>query len=123
LQLEQLAEDPYYTSMVHITLDVHSLDGKNLSPIRSGHVFAIVNEALSNIVRHAQAQTVEIHAADLGMQLQVVIQDDGMGIPPEPKAGYGLRNMRDRARLLNGDISFTNNNGTKVTLIVPWVDQ
>ena len=123
LQLEQLAEDPYYTSMVHITLDAHSLDGKNLSPIRSGHVFAIVNEALSNIVRHAQAQTVEIHAADLGMQLQVVIQDDGIGIPPEPKAGYGLRNMRDRARLLNGDLSFTNNNGTKVTLIVPWVDQ
>jgi signal transduction histidine kinase len=123
VMLEQLAEDPYYTSMVHIILDTQSMDSKNLSPIRSGHVFAIVNEALSNIVRHAQAQTVEIHAADLGTQLQVEIKDDGIGIPSDPKAGYGLRNMRDRARLLNGNLNFTNNNGTKVTLTIPWVDQ
>jgi signal transduction histidine kinase len=66
---------------------------------------------------------VEIHAHDIGVQLQLEIKDDGVGIPPEPKAGYGLRNMRDRARLLNGNLSFTDNKGTRVTLIIPWVDQ
>jgi signal transduction histidine kinase len=121
--LQQIAEDPNYTSMVNITLDMNVLDRKRLSPIRSGHVFAIVNEAMANIVRHAQAKSVEIHAHDLGAQLQIDIKDDGIGIPPDPKAGYGLRNMRDRARLLNGDLRFANSKGTTVALTIPWVDQ
>jgi signal transduction histidine kinase len=121
--LQQIAEDPHYTSMVNFTLDMDVLDRKRLAPIRSSHVFAIVNESLANIVRHAQAKAVEIHAHDLGAQLQIEIKDDGIGIPPEPKAGYGLRNMRDRARLLNGNVKFTNNKGTTVTLTIPWVDQ
>lgn len=121
--LQQIAENPHYTSMVTIALDADVLNAKRLSPIRSSHVFAIVNEAMANIVRHAQAKDVEIRAHDLGTQLEIEIKDDGIGIPPEPNAGYGLRNMRDRARLLNGDLVFTNNKGTTVALTIPWIDQ
>jgi signal transduction histidine kinase len=121
--LQQMAENPHYTSMVNITLDTDVLNSKTLSPMRSGHVFAIVNESLANIVRHAQATNVEIRARDLGTQLQIEIEDNGIGIPAEPTAGYGLRNMRDRARLLNGHLQFTNNKGTTVTLVIPWIDQ
>ncbi len=121
--LQQMAENPHYTSMVQIRLRTESLKNRELSPIRANHVYAIVNEALANIVRHAQAKNVEIETHNLGSQLQIQIKDDGVGIPPSPKAGYGLRNMRDRARLLNGDLSFVNNKGTIVTLTLPWVDQ
>jgi signal transduction histidine kinase len=121
--LQQTAANPHYTSMVHITLDADVLKSKSLSSMRSSHVFAIVNEALANIVRHAQAKNVEICARDLGAQLQIEIKDDGIGISSQPKAGYGLRNMRDRARLLNGNLAFTNNKGTTVMLTIPWVDQ
>jgi len=121
--LGKIAQDPHYTSMVSISLDTNVLNDKSLSPIRSSHVFAIVNEALSNIVRHAQAEHVQINAHDLGVQLKIEISDDGVGIPSEPMAGYGLRNMRDRARLLNGNLAFTNNKGAIVTLTIPWVDQ
>lgn len=120
---QQMAEDPHYTSMVSITLETDLLMSKTISQIRSSHVFAIVNESLANTVRHAQAKNVVIRARDLGTQLQIEINDDGIGIPPEPQAGYGLRNMRDRSRLLNGDLQFTNNKGTTVTLTIPWVDQ
>lgn len=120
--LQQLAENPHYTSMVNITLETDLLKSKTLSPMRSSHVFAIVNEALANTVRHAQAKTVEICARDRGAQLQIEIRDDGVGISSEWRAGYGLRNMRDRARLLNGDLQFTNNRGTTVTLTIPWID-
>jgi signal transduction histidine kinase len=82
-----------------------------------------VNETLANTVRHAQAKNVEIQARDLGTQVQIEIKDDGTGIPTELKAGYGLRNMRDRARLLNGELKFGNSKGTTVTLTIPWVDQ
>ncbi len=121
--LQQMAENLHYTSMVNITLDTDLLNSRKLSHIRSDHVFAIVNESLANIVRHAEAQNVEIRANDLGTQLQIEIQDDGVGIHPEPKAGYGLRNMHDRARLLNGNLQFANNKGTTVTLVIPWIDQ
>jgi NarL family two-component system sensor histidine kinase LiaS len=99
------------------------LNSKKFSPMRTGHILAIVNEALANTIRHAQAQNVEICAVDLGRQLQIKIKDDGIGIPLEPKVSYGLRNMRDRARLLNGDLQFANSRGTTITLTVPWVDQ
>lgn len=121
--LQQMAENPHYTSMVNIILETDPLKSKSLSPMRSSHVFSIVNEALANTVRHAQAKTVEIHAHDLGTQLQIEIKDDGIGIPPKPQSGYGLRNMRDRARLLNGNLEFTANKGTTVTLTIPWIDQ
>ena len=121
--LRQTAEDPNYASMVNITLDTDVSNSKGLSAIRFGHVFAIVNESMANIVRHAEAKNVQIRACDLGTQLQIEISDDGIGIPPEPKAGYGLRNMRDRARLLNGNLQFINNKGTTVALTVPWIDQ
>jgi signal transduction histidine kinase len=104
-------------------LDTDLSNSKKLSPIRASHVFAIVNEALANIVRHAHAKNVEIHAQDLGSKLQIEVKDNGIGIPPEPKIGYGLRNMRDRARLLDGELKFTNNKGTTITLIIPWTDQ
>lgn len=121
--LQEMADNPHYASMVHLTLNTDLLNNKKLSPMRAGHVFAIVNEALANTVRHAQAQNVEICAADLGRQLQIEIKDDGVGIPAEPKVSYGLRNMRDRARLLNGELQFANNKGTAITLTIPWVDQ
>ncbi len=121
--LQRLSEDPHYNSMVNIMLDIQLQNEKSLSPMQSSHMAAIVNEALSNIVRHAQAQHVRIEAHDQGEHLQIVIRDDGVGISPTAKHGYGLSNMRDRARLLNGTIEFENQKGTTVTLDIPWVDK
>ena len=87
------------------------------------HVLAIVTEALSNIVRHSRAQKVTIEAKRTDNRLHLRIQDDGVGIPANVEAGYGLRNMHDRARLLDGQLSVTgaNGKGTTVELDVPWI--
>jgi signal transduction histidine kinase len=122
--LEHLADDPHYNTLVKVSLDLTMPDGKSLAPIRERHVFAIVNEAMANIVRHANARIVSIQVQDLGEHLKVSIKDDGTGLSPNAQAGYGLRNMRDRARLLNGELRFSepSNKGTTVTLEIPWVD-
>jgi two-component system NarL family sensor kinase len=88
-------------------------------------MIAILNEALANIVRHARARNVKIEARDLGESLQVVVRDDGVGFSSGAQSGYGLRNMRDRSRLLNGELRFSepSGKGTTVTLEIPWVDQ
>jgi len=122
--LQRLSQDPHYNTLVKISLDLKLPDEKTLSPIRARHVFAIVNEAMANIVRHANARTVNIQAQDYGEQLKISIKDDGTGITPNVQPGYGLRNMRDRARLLNGDLRFSepSNKGTTITLEIPWTD-
>jgi signal transduction histidine kinase len=88
-------------------------------------VLAIVNEALSNIIRHARANQVTIKAWQESGELMVQIEDDGTGLPREVKPGFGLRNMRDRARLLGGSVEVGNANGkgTLVKLQVPWRDE
>jgi signal transduction histidine kinase len=123
--LQQLAENPHYNSLVHMTLDMKLPDEKSLSSVRTGHVIAILNEALANIVRHANARNVQIEAHDLGNRLFVSIKDDGTGFSPDAQPGYGVRNMRDRSRLVNGDIQFSGQpgKGTTITLQIPWVDK
>jgi signal transduction histidine kinase len=122
--LQHIAQDPHYNSLVNISLNLALQESNVLSPMRSGHVIAIVNEAMANIVRHANARNVKIQANDLGEHFQLVIKDDGQGISPDSRPGYGLSNMRDRARLLNGRLDFSspNNKGTVVMLEIPWVD-
>ena len=120
----KLAQNPHYNTLVNILLDLNLPNDRALSSMRMGHVSAIVNEALANIVRHANARNVRIQVSDTDERLQVVVKDNGIGFSPNAQPGYGLRNMRDRSRLLNGEIHFSepSNKGTSVTLEIPWMD-
>jgi signal transduction histidine kinase len=120
--LQGIAENPSYNTMVHISVDINLPEGKYLSHRRAGHLLAIINEAMANTVRHARAQNVTLETHDFGEFLRIQIKDDGIGLPAGVKNGYGLRNMRDRARLLNSTIEFENDKGLIVTLEIPWKD-
>jgi PAS domain S-box-containing protein len=70
-------------------------------------VYKIVEEALTNVMRHASAGSVTISLRQAGGTLRVVIEDDGEGFEPEnrtltPGSGMGLLCMEERARLLDG---------------------
>jgi signal transduction histidine kinase len=123
--LTDVAQNPHFNTLVKISLDVKLPEEKSLSVPRMRHLLAIINEAFANIVRHANARNVQLRAADLGETLSVAIKDDGIGLAPDAHAGYGLRNMRDRARLLNGELQFSepSNKGTTITLEIPWEDK
>jgi signal transduction histidine kinase len=124
-ELEALAAAPYLAALLDVRLEVEpsvrGLDGSRAV----AHVVAICQEALSNAVRHARARTVHIEVSAGQDRLQLVIRDDGRGIVPGSEAGSGLRNMRDRARLLGGDLEVvgTVGEGTVVRLDVPWREE
>lgn len=120
--LQKIAKNPSYNTMVRISVDVNLPEGKHISDRRADHLLAIVNEAMANTVRHAQAQNVFIETRDRGEFLQIQIKDDGVGLSADAVNGYGLRNMHDRTRLLNGRIDFENNKGLLITLEIPWKD-
>jgi signal transduction histidine kinase len=123
--LTEMASNPHYNTLVNISLDLKIPTEKTLTPVRARHFAAILNEAFANIVRHAKARNVSLKASELDERLQVIIKDDGVGFSPNGGSGYGVRNMRDRARLLNGELQFSepSHKGTIVTLEIPWEDK
>jgi signal transduction histidine kinase len=83
-------------------------------------VLAIVQEAFSNIIRHSKARHILVAAHHPGERLQIMIKDDGIGIPVQFVEGNGLRNMRDRAALLRGELIVKRlEKGTSVSLDIP----
>ena len=87
-------------------------------------VFRIVQEALTNIGRHAQAAEVVLNLYRIDGELLVTIRDDGRGITAEDmkKSGsLGLVGMRERVWSLNGEITVTSENpsGTSIDIVIP----
>jgi signal transduction histidine kinase len=88
--------------------------------------YRIVQEALSNAVRHAPGATVEVFL-EIDGELRLIVQDDGVAIPEnsDGRAKHGLLGMRERAATLGG--SFTagrrDGGGFAVTVVVPLGDK
>jgi signal transduction histidine kinase len=119
--LRDLAADPRFGSLVKIDLDLQMPSSEEYSPEGSSHILAIVQEALANVVRHAQARHIRIHARPVDRRLMLAIQDDGAGLPKQVVEGHGLHNMRDRAALLHGRLEVRPmEKGTSVILDIPW---
>jgi signal transduction histidine kinase len=72
-------------------------------------LFRIVQEALTNAVRHARATQIRVHVRKSGDDVVVDIHDNGVGLPPAKlldPASSGIHGMRERARYFNGEVRF-----------------
>ncbi len=88
----------------------------------SAQLFRIAQEAVTNALRHARARHIGIELGSSGGTLQLVVRDDGIGMPAGRGAeGMGLTIMRHRAELIGGSISVTAapGSGTVVVCAVP----
>ncbi|TBW39626.1 histidine kinase [Azotobacter chroococcum] len=87
-------------------------------------LFRIVQEALTNIERHAGAGTVLVELEPCVKGVQLRVEDDGIGFDPrtieQPQEGIGLRNMRERIEHLGGRFSLSSSSGhTGICVILP----
>jgi len=77
-----------------------------------------VQEALTNVGKHARAAKVSVRVAEQGGTVDVEVSDDGVGFEParRPARGYGLQAMRERAEELGGrlDVHSRRGAGTRV---------
>jgi len=104
---------------------VNELPGLKLPAEQETQVFHIVQEALNNVARHAHARHARlcIAAARPG-ELEIVVEDDGAGLPPTASGGtthYGMEIMVERARRLAGtlEVGARQGGGTRVRLTFP----
>jgi signal transduction histidine kinase len=84
--------------------------------------YRIVQEALTNVLRHARAQRVQLRIAREGDALSIVIEDDGVGfVASDRTTGHGIAGMRERAELLGGwlEIDAREGGGTRVRACLP----
>jgi signal transduction histidine kinase len=84
-------------------------------------VYRTVQEALTNVGKHARAQHVEVRIERRGEGLEVRVADDGGGFDTAaPTAGFGVAGMRERAALMGGDLEIRSGaGGTVVRAILP----
>jgi signal transduction histidine kinase len=94
-----------------------------LTPHRALQLVRVLQEAVANVLKHAQARTIRIecrlHATPDGAELQLEVADDGRGIAADAAPGRGLENMRRRAAELGGTLSISGGRGTRVLLRLP----
>ncbi len=85
-------------------------------------VYRLVQEALTNVAKHAGADRVDLRARWDEHEILIVVSDDGRGFDPDAVAsGHGMRGMRERVESLGGEIAVDSqpDTGTRVTARLP----
>jgi PAS domain S-box-containing protein len=107
-----------------IEVDVQCDRMPRLDPNAETAIYRIVQEALTNVTKHARAQRVSVILEPRGDRLHVIVEDDGVGFKPEVVAhahnGHrlGLRGMIERAALVGGEFQIESRPGRGTTLFL-----
>ena len=118
-----------WSSRFHIQTDLHFLGSNGcLPPDLAIAVYRAVQEALTNILKHAKAGNVSLVVDHRFDELRVVIEDDGTGFSPDPSpptdtpkkaaARLGLSGMRERLSLIGGTLAIESEPGAGTTLFI-----
>ena len=107
-----------------IALDWHVSDVPKLAcltPQNVLHILRILQEAFANVLKHAHARHIRVATAVDAGQVSISVGDDGRGFDGSASArGYGLTNMRGRARTIGGDLRIEPTAyGTTLSLVLP----
>lgn len=116
--LQSLVEQSAAASGLTLTADIDELDGL-LTKNDEVNVYRIVQEAVSNTVRHARARNGRVTVGVSQHAIDIRIQDDGAGFDPVGQdGGLGLAGMAERARILGGHMTVRSSPGQGTTIQV-----
>lgn len=114
-QLRQLVQDPRFQGLLEISLRCPT--EPRLLPAQSSQLLAIVQEGLSNAIRHGHARHAEIVIEVMDGKVRLELHDDGRGFDVAAvEPGYGLRSMCDRARLMGCELVIESQPGKGTTV-------
>jgi signal transduction histidine kinase len=108
-----------FSERTHIDVDYRSQFDARLVDETETHLFRIVQEALTNVARHANASRVTIFLRAENGNIHLTVSDNGRGLTDAPNhTGMGLTGMRARARSAGGDCAISSTTGGGVTIDV-----
>lgn len=116
--LERLTESFADQTGIAVDFEAGALGEQRLpAPVESA-LYRIVQESLTNVVKHAQARHVSIALTRRDRSVAVVVEDDGRGVDPSERGGgLGLLGMRERVELLDGNLEVESRPGAGATVI------
>jgi signal transduction histidine kinase len=125
--LTRAVDDFGQRSGLHVTFTPAEGLPSAIPPRQQVELLRIVQEALTNVRKHADATVVRVRAEMQGRDLAVTVADNGKGFDPAtaPDRGMGLQGMEERARLMGGQLHLTSEpqGGSTVVVTVPVVLQ
>jgi signal transduction histidine kinase len=115
---------------VRTELDLGQGEGRRLDAELESTIYRIVQEALTNVSRHAEATEAVVSVFERDGVIRASVTDDGKGLPDAGRlgprgdgleGGFGMGGMRERAELVGGELEFgaAPTRGTTVRLLVP----
>lgn len=114
--LERLVETVADHAGIEVDLQA-SVDGARLDAATETAIFRIVQEALENVVEHAEATRASVLVVRRGGAISAVVEDDGRGFDPAAQTeGLGLAGIRERLRLLGGTLALESRPGAGATV-------
>jgi signal transduction histidine kinase len=122
--LAALMERVAATSGVEVETEIPPAlaEGSRLDPEVEGALYRLVQESLTNAIKHGSPGKVSVRLADRGESIHVTVVDDGPGFDTEqPTAGFGLIGMHERVALVGGTLSVHSvpGQGTTVRAEIP----
>jgi signal transduction histidine kinase len=116
--LERLAESFADQTEIEVRFET-GLGDERLAPEAETALYRIVQESLTNVVKHAHARVVSIVLARKSNAVALVIEDDGQGFDPAGtrEGGFGLEGMRERIGLLEGRLQVESRAGAGTTIV------
>ena len=116
--LENLIADTRHSSGLDIKFQVHDFK-EGLSPAQIQQLYRIVQEALNNCVKHAEASRIDIQLFGHPTELDIIIEDNGKGFDlKNTTQGFGLNQMRIRTESLGGRIEINSHPGGGCHLLI-----
>jgi signal transduction histidine kinase len=118
--LRALAADVSERSRIKVDLDIET-GGRTFSPEIEVVLYRVVQEALTNIVRHARATWVRAQLALRGAELMLTVEDDGQGLASGSEPKLGLLGMQERVTAAGGTLTIgaSDHNGVRLTARIP----
>lgn len=123
--LEWYARSFEQTSGISVAVTIDSVEGRLARPVEA-QLYRIVQEMLSNVSKHSQANRVKLALSQTGEEVHLRVEDDGIGFDTSESTsridpGLGLMTMRERAALLGGTfrLSSVPGRGTSVEIVIP----
>jgi signal transduction histidine kinase len=100
-----------------------NVEDADVTPDRSAAVFRVVQEALTNVMRHAKAKSVQVELKKEKGLLKITVSDDGQGIPEaaiQDLKSLGIVGMRERIFRIGGDFKIHSKPGagTRVEIVL-----
>ncbi len=120
--IEQLLDELKTKLPIEIT---HEIEDIKLTEVVEDHLFRIIQELISNVLRHAQASDLQVYFKKTEDFYQLKFVDDGKGFDllEKKNSGHGLRNIKERISGLGGNVRIISfpGQGTSVELRVPLI--